>query len=183
MKKILLLVLLFLYFEKASAQMFPRIYECNDCYFTLEGGASLLLDPVKSNPGVYLQGNSNVPLVDNLLELKSGINYTYFFNNLQSINNSENTSFNIHKFGILINFDFLIKKKFIISPGADFSMLSSKILNPDNFKVGASLEAGYKLDDNINFRIKYLKGFNPVYILGNEIKTDVINLGINYAFR
>lgn len=182
MKKILFSICFIFFFGKGFSQM--RIIYCDACYTSIEGGAAVILGSEKVNPGVYLQLNSNVALSTNLLELKGGIQYAHFFSKIDSKNEYDAEQFSINKFGIPINLDFLLNGgKYVLSPGVDFSIYSSKIIEPDNFRIGASLEAGYYFSDNLQMRAKFTKNFKSIFIKENEIDVSIANLGLVYVFR
>lgn len=107
---------------------------------------------------------------------------TTFFSKFAGNFYGEEKSYSINKLGIALNFDFLIKKKFIISPGVDFSTYFAKF-DDLNLRVGASLSGGYKLSEKLLINLKYIKAFEPIYFYGNKQDIDIVNVGLNYRFR
>ena len=138
--------------------------------------------PQKANLGVYIQYNNNMPIVEDLLEIKSSIGYNHFFSKFEGNFYGEEKSYSINKLGISLNFDFLIKKKFIISPGVDFSTYFAKF-DDLNLRVGASLSGSYKLSEKLLINLKYIKAFEPIYFYDNKQDIDIVNVGLNYRFR
>ena len=167
-------------FSKAFSQGI-FYYICNECYDSVEGGVSVLL-PQKLNPGVFIQYNTSVPVVDDLFEIKSSLSYSHFFSKFQNDSYFDNKSYSLNRLAVMVNFDFLIKKKFILSPGADLSTYFSAADEFD-FRAAASLTGGYKISDKLIINLKYIKAFEPLYFYGNKQDIDIINLGLNYRFK